>query len=323
MGVNRRGALVISLDFELFWGCADFADYKEWQDKIEEVQLVVPEILKLFQKYEIHATWATVGGILADNEKEFKHYMEFSKSSQFQELIMRLWPVDGNGCPDSMLFAPELVEMISQTENQEIGTHTYSHYYCSNGSSKPQDFYDDLEASLAIFKDKGYHKPRSVVFPRNQVGKEYVNVIPKQINVYRGVELGWVTKLKNTCPSLGILLWYLDHYMPIRKSRSYQLQECSEENRYNIRQSRFFKAYNPKYALFENIKIKRYKLEMKKAAIKGEIFHMCWHPHNFSGNLDKNIQQLTNLFEYYLFLKEKYNMTSLTMAEVADLVGTK
>lgn len=71
---NKRGVFVISLDFELFWGVADLADYSLWKEKIDKVYEIVPKTLALFEKYGIHATWATVAGIMTDGPAELYRY---------------------------------------------------------------------------------------------------------------------------------------------------------------------------------------------------------------------------------------------------------
>ena len=56
--------LIISLDFELFWGVADSCVLEDYRSNIEGVWEVVPKLLNLFRRYEIKATWATVGMLM-------------------------------------------------------------------------------------------------------------------------------------------------------------------------------------------------------------------------------------------------------------------
>ena len=54
------GALVISFDFELAWGSRTKAvDWSHYAG-IEKVRDVVTQLLDIFNRYEISATWATV-----------------------------------------------------------------------------------------------------------------------------------------------------------------------------------------------------------------------------------------------------------------------
>ena len=69
----NRGILTISLDFELYWGMRDEMSIEEYRDHLAGVYQAVPEILNLFQQYQIHATWATVGFLHFTNFEELKN----------------------------------------------------------------------------------------------------------------------------------------------------------------------------------------------------------------------------------------------------------
>lgn len=56
----RRGVFTISIDTELAWGSIHHPDPETYRDYSQERQ-VVDSLLKLFEKYQIAATWATVG----------------------------------------------------------------------------------------------------------------------------------------------------------------------------------------------------------------------------------------------------------------------
>ena len=60
------GTLIISLDFELFWGMLDVCPLEKYQDHVLGGRKAIPGLLALFQKYGIHATWATVGYLFAE-----------------------------------------------------------------------------------------------------------------------------------------------------------------------------------------------------------------------------------------------------------------
>ena len=55
----KNGSLVISLDFELLWGVFDKVDWKQQKDYFLSTRKIIPEILGLFEQYEISCTWAT------------------------------------------------------------------------------------------------------------------------------------------------------------------------------------------------------------------------------------------------------------------------
>ena len=61
MKANKKGLFIISLDFELLWGVRDKRTKETYGQNILGVQEVIPQLLDLFDKYDITATFATVG----------------------------------------------------------------------------------------------------------------------------------------------------------------------------------------------------------------------------------------------------------------------
>ena len=70
----EHGTLIVSLDFELFWGMQDCHRLSEYEDHVLGGRKAIPRLLELFQKYGIHATWATVGFQFAENEEHVRKF---------------------------------------------------------------------------------------------------------------------------------------------------------------------------------------------------------------------------------------------------------
>ena len=45
------GTLIVSLDFELFWGMLDCCALEDYQENILGGRKAIPQLLKLFEKY--------------------------------------------------------------------------------------------------------------------------------------------------------------------------------------------------------------------------------------------------------------------------------
>ena len=134
MQKDREGKFVISLDFELFWGVRDVYEFIDYRDHIAGVWEVVPKTLDMFIEHGINATWATVGFLFANSYDEVssmlpeslptytdKGLSPYVYNSQFFTENPQMVPYH---------FAPSLIERIATTKGQEIGSHTFSHYYC-------------------------------------------------------------------------------------------------------------------------------------------------------------------------------------------------
>ena len=75
----NNGKFIISLDFELMWGVRDKKDIKSYGKNIAGVQLVIPRILELFNKYDTKATFSSVGLLFFDTKKELIQNIPFIK----------------------------------------------------------------------------------------------------------------------------------------------------------------------------------------------------------------------------------------------------
>ena len=78
-GENMNSNFIISLDFELIWGMheGDIVN-NSYNGNIKGGRKAIPDLLKLFEKHGIHATWAVVGLMFAENVEEARKY--FPKS---------------------------------------------------------------------------------------------------------------------------------------------------------------------------------------------------------------------------------------------------
>ena len=318
----RSGLFVISLDFELFWGLQDSCSVESQRDAVLNVHTAVPEMLDLFDKYNIHATWATVGGILADNKDEWLRYVPDIKPQYDNHVksVYRLTDVIASQeNPAALFFGKSLVDMIKNTPNQEIGSHTFSHFYCAEAGCTEEAFSADLETDQKITSDCSCAPVTSIVFPKNQLKDEYLSVLKAfGFNAYRGLEDNWIhNKIKHEQVVRALRL--LNNYLPLTGSDAFTVDRPDISGLYNIKASRFYHSYNRKLSLLEPLKTMRIKGQMRRAAKQNKIYHLWWHPHNFGKNTVLNIKEIEKLFLYFKKLNGKYGMESATMAEVVSL----
>src|SRR5713226_4105770 len=133
MSSNGRGALVISLDFELHWGVRDSKPLDSYRQNLLGERTAVPAMLRLFQKYGIHATWAAVGFLFFENKGELLDSLPARRPAYRDRRLSPYQDVERlgvNESEDPLHFAASLIRQVSATPHQEIGSHTFSHYYC-------------------------------------------------------------------------------------------------------------------------------------------------------------------------------------------------
>jgi hypothetical protein len=176
------GQFVISLDFELLWGVRDHADQTSYGANVLGGRQAIPYILDLFAKYEISATWATVGFLFCENRDELMDILpapELRPAYDNKALsnYSYLSEVGADETANPYYFAPSLIRQIADAPKQEIATHTLSHFYCLE---------DGAGEALALANRRGIQL-RSIVFPRNQYRPEHLAICRKLgIEAYRG-----------------------------------------------------------------------------------------------------------------------------------------
>lgn len=322
--------MVLSLDFELYWGMTDKVSLEEYGPRVRGVWDAIPRILEIFNEYNIHATWGTIGMLMNNGrsellrglpEENLRPVYADQKISSYEYL--KHAALGENENDDPYHFGPSLVRLIKQTPNQEIASHTFSHYYCIDGSKNDDTIFD---ADCKAFKRVAAQfdvMPTSIIFPRNQAHHSALTVCKKHgIIAYRGNEDHVFYRARRSSAQSLILRGFrlIDHYINLSGHHSYTHASMHEDILTNVRASRFLRPYNKTLRMFEPLHMQRIKMSMIHTAKRGEIFHLWWHPHNFGINTEENMKNLKLLLEHYKVLKERYGMESRTIAETATML---
>ncbi len=318
---NHKGVFVISLDFELHWGVWDVTSKEVYGKNILGVRNVIPKLLDLFNHHNIKVSFATVGFLFAKNKEELLQYLPILKpaynNNTYNVYEGELILIGNNEIDDPYHFGYSLLKQIKQSPH-EIGTHTFCHYYCLEEGQNDLEFDADIKAAKKIAAANNIALA-SIVFPRNQVNEEYLNVLKNNgINVYRGNPTSWIYKPRKFTAEILFIRFcrLLDTYLPISGYNTHKIIK-EEGLPVNIPASRFLKPFNKNLAWLEKIKLQRIMNEMTKAAKKGELYHLWWHPHNFGLHITENIAGLTIILNHYQKLNKKYGFVNQTMKEAA------
>lgn len=320
--MKNNGALVISLDFELLWGVFDKVNWRQKREYFQNTRKVIPETLHLFEKYDIQCTWATVGMLFNQDWQEWNANMpedlpyyskpELSAYNFGQEIQVNE--------TEELCFAPELIKLIIDTPGQEMATHTYSHYYCLEKGQNLKTFEADLLQSTRMAKKFGINL-KSLVFPRNQLNEEYLEVCRKHgIENVRSNPTDWYWRDTESDSLINKIFRTGDAYLG-PSNKSYNLSEQIFLSNLPISQkaSRLLKPFSTTNNL-NNLKLNRIRTEMTKAAKGKEIYHLWWHPHNFGEHPQENIKDLEKVLIHFDALRKKYGYLSLNMCETGKQV---
>ena len=308
---------IISLDFELFWGVSASKKFSSYRKKIEETTDSLPLILNLFKEYDIHSTWAIVGMMMCENYNQWKElrpsiYPSYDNSKYSNYLLDQ----EVKSYPE-LFFCRKLINMIKNTCGQEIGCHSYSHFYCTEPGSTLEQFEADLFCAKTLGTELGINLD-SYVFPRNQSTSRHIQVLKNNgFKVYRGNPKTWLYKDGHNVKGgiLGRGIRYLDAFIPLSGSNFSMLQ--LQDGIINCPASFFLRAKTGNTNIFSYLHLHRIKKALLKAAITGSTFHLWWHPHNFGANIDENIDLLKDILEYYSMLSELYKIKSYSMIDYA------
>lgn len=310
----------LSLDFELFWGVHDTLSISQYGQSILQGRESIPQILSLFKKYNIHATWATVAMVSFQSKKELLKYLPEVKpniSNKRLDPYHHLKFIGNNEEEDPYHFGYSLLSKILDVEGMEIGSHTFSHYnYLELGSSKA--FKSDLESANESFKRLNI-KTSSIVFCKNQYDKKSLNIAKEcGFSCYRGNERSLLHKPRSKHFALYRLVRLFDSYINLNGHFLSNVIR-GKSGLINIPSSRFLRPFTSCNFL-ERKKLQRIMDSMDIAAKRNEGFHLWWHPHNFGTNMLKNISSLNIILNHFRFLNQKYGMVSLNMNELSETI---
>src|SRR5690606_23728126 len=175
--MNENGKFIISLDFELHWGGVEIWNLKNCSQYFIETRKSIPIVLKIFEENEIRATWATVGFLFAKNKQQIHYFSPKNKPIYKRENLSTynyFSKIGNNEADDPFHYGYSLINKIIQTKGQEVGTHTFSHYYCKEFGQTVEQFEEDLIAAQTIARENFGLKLNSLVFPRNKYNNQYL-----------------------------------------------------------------------------------------------------------------------------------------------------
>lgn len=305
----------VSLDFELHWGRFDKYDLNQHQSYYKNtVQWVIPSLLELFDKYQIKATWATVGMLMADNEEEWNTFNPNHLPTYTEDKFSPYsWMQSQNRPFSEGLFAPQLVREILSLPTQELASHTFSHYYTCESGQNISTFQEDLKAAKRIAKEKFDVEIESLVFPRNQYNPQTLAIAQSEgFTSYRSNPNDWFWKNTEKETLLKKLFRTGDSLVHLGKRSSYTFPKTNEKHIIALPASRLLRPYRAINKL-QKIRVAKIKDEMTYAATHNEIYHLWWHPHNFGHYPKENLLYLEKILLHFTELTQSHNMISFTM----------
>ena len=316
------GKLVISLDFELFWGLAvwDKSQLLSYRHNIEGALNALSKIVGTLGSHNMKCTIGVVGAMACSSSEDFlmeapalrPKYTDPAFSS-YESLL----PLIGTTFDRNLFFVPETISRLVENPLIEIGSHTFSHYYCLEDGQTIDQFETDIATAVKSAEKRGM-KLRTIIFPRNQVSEEYLSVCAKYgFTHYRGNQETALYKSEKTPSRFDPhrVLRFADSYFNLSGHNTYK-SIAQRGGLRDVPASRFLRPYSSALRILEPLKVHRVQKSMEYAARHHEIFHLWWHPHNFGLHTDQSIAQLEKICRKFDILHNEYGMQSCFIAEL-------
>lgn len=322
-----HGSFIISLDFEMMWGVKDICTPEGYgQTNVKQVREVIERMLALFDKYDVHATFAAVGLLFFKDKTQALKNLP-CRLPKYTRRFLSPFEDDYIANIDDryadLYFASDIIDQLQKHPNIELATHTFSHYNCWADGQTAEDFEADIKAALVAAELFGIKAPKSIVFPRNNVADNYLDICKQYgITTYRGNARRFYARSSNAFVQLfQRFARFVDSYLNIGgpTSVNYNMLEGGEPA--NVPASRFLRPYNAKIGTFEPLKVRRIKNEILYAARNKELYHLWWHPHNFGSDMEQNLNNLEKILAFYADCHKNYGMQSYTMSEFSNLIN--
>jgi peptidoglycan/xylan/chitin deacetylase (PgdA/CDA1 family) len=323
---NRPGALVISLDFELHWGLRDHvARDQALYGRLPDARRAVVQMLEVFEARNIRATWATVGLLFASTRDEVEAVAPRERPTYRRaELNPYVEAIGIDEEHDPEHLAGSLVELIGASAGQEVASHTFSHYYCLEDGQSEATFRADLAAAQAMALRRGLELT-SLVLPRNQWNPAYTAaVLDLGFRCIRGPQRSWGHRARR--PDKQNMLHrgarMAETYVGVSPPPTTDWSDILlPSGLCDVPASAFLRPYRPERSRLEPLRMARLRSGLRHAAHNGRVFHLWWHPHNFSQYRSQNFAALELVLDEFDRLATAEGMQSLTMADVTASVA--
>jgi peptidoglycan/xylan/chitin deacetylase (PgdA/CDA1 family) len=324
---NQPGALVISLDFELHWGVRDHVGRDDaLYRRLPEARRAVADLSALFASRHISATWATVGFLFASTRQDLEAHLPAERPAYGRPNLDPYGEAIGlDEERDPEHLAGSLVDLIAHTEGQEVGSHTFSHYYCLDPGQSEATFRADLAAAQSIAHWRGL-ETTSLVLPRNQWNPAYTDaVLDLGYRCIRGPQQSWSHQARHSGGDQSTLrrgARLADTYVGAAPPPTTAWDQVLQPSGLcDIPASAFMRPFDPRLKRLEPLRLARLRSGMRRAARRGRIFHLWWHPHNFSQHQRENFSVLEGVLDEFDRLAGAEGMLSLSMGDVTNMVA--
>ena len=314
----RRGAFVLSLDFELIWGTLDVRGPDGFRAACERERTEVFEpLLALLEEFGIAATWCTLGHLMLASCAP-------ANGRKHPEIVRptHAWQrgddwFDDDPCSDEghepIFYGRSLVErLLAARVPQEIGCHSFSHVIFGDPGCSREVASSEVGACVQAAAALGVTL-RSFAFPRNRIG--HLDVLREHgFTCFRGREPTW-----HQGGGAGGRVRRAGHLADVLAARRPPVVlPRPREGLIDVPGSMmFFPAHGARRRIPVSRRVIRARRGIEAAARERRIMHLWFHPTNLADETEAMMAGLREVLADVADRRERGELDVLPMAEVA------
>jgi len=314
----KKGVFTISIDYESAWGYVDHDLSDDDKKRIRDEVFNSRRLILLFEKYNVPATWAVAGhlidrGCTWEGKTPHPEYKRPVYKGEKKDWFACHPPKDEY--TDSLWFDSEnVISMVrSSSAGHDIGSHSYAHILYDEENTNEASIQADLKNLGRV------HRVHDVplttfVFPRNVGGFHRLLKI-NGFTTFRGVSPKWYDEYNGLKKRLAHLIDY------INPNGRTSMPDTSTYGLVNIPDSMLLIGRNgPRGLLTPKTILRKAKSGLKRAVKRREVFHLWFHPSNFSYDTETQFGIFEEILKQATDLQKEGKIDILTMEHIAERV---
>lgn len=314
-----KGIFIISVDTELAWGTFDHAGHKKYKEAYEKYRIIIMDILKIFEKYNIPATWAIVGHLFLDSCQREDGILHPDIIRPRHKWFSGDWFSYDPGTDlsrDRIWYGRDIVKMIKEAHpKQEIASHSFCHPVFSDKGCSRETAESDIAkcVQLALKEDI---ELKTFTFPRNLPG--HLEILSKYgFRVFRGQGDRYCS-LK--LPGIIEKIYFLLDDMMTTTPPVVLPKTSSKHGLIEVPASMLFRfAYGKSRFIPEGVRFKKAKKGIDAAIKRKRVFHLWFHPISFAWKTNLMLAELDLILQYASKKKKEELLEVVRLNEAGEM----
>ncbi len=307
-----KGVFTISIDFELIWGTLDKPKWKRFQRLcLREREQVVDALLGLFARYDVSASWCTVGHLFLENCTGSHPEIVRTQGSAGQAARFDRDPGSGERAAP-LFYGRDLIARIQRcATSQEIGSHSFTHAVFTECSRETAS--SELAACQRAARQMGIEL-RSFVYPRNRIAHTDL-LVRHGFHVFRGPDACWHERAPKRT-----LRHKLGHVFDIVAAARppVVLPVVHGEGLWEVPGSMLYTpSHGVRRLIPKWLRVSRANKGLRAAAREKRIFHLWFHPTDLASRPEAMLSGLREILETAAELRARDALAILPMGGIA------